>query len=159
MWELDNKKGWVQRNWGLQTVVLEKTLESPFYCKEIKPVNLKGNQPWIFIGRTDDKMEAPILGPPDVKTHWKRSWCWEILKARGEGDEMVGWHHWLNGHEFEQILGYGEGQGSLVCYSPWGHKESYMTEQLDNNNRNLKRYFIQAYILMANKHIHNICYQ
>ena len=106
----------------------EKTLESPLDTKEIKPVSPKGNQPWIFIGRAD--AEASILWPPDVK-----SWLigkdpnagkdWRKEKGTTE-DEMVGWHHRLNGHEFEQAPGVGEGQGSLACCSPWGHKESDM---------------------------------
>ena len=134
MWELDHKEDWVMTNW---TVVLEKTLESPLDCK-IKPVHPKGNQSWIFIGRTDAETETPILWPPDVKN-------WLTGKAPDAGkdsrqdekgtteDEMVGWYHWLDGHEFEQVLGVGDGQGSLACCSPWGHKEcrtqlSYWTE-------------------------------
>ena len=114
------------------TRVLEKTLESPLDCKEIKPVNHKGNQPWIFIGRTDAEAEAPILWPPDAKSqlNYKRFWCWENggqEEKQVTEDEMVGWHYWLNGHEFEQTLGDSEGQGSLVCCSPWGHKESDTT--------------------------------
>ena len=101
-------------------------------CKEIKPVYPKGNQSWIFIGRTDAEAETPILWPPDEKS-WKRPWCWERLRA-GEGtiqDEMVGRHHWLDGYEFEQAPGVGDGQGSLACYSPWGCKESDTTEWLN----------------------------
>ena len=105
-------------------VVLEKTLESLLDCKEIKPVNPKGNQSWIFIGRTD--AEALILWPPDAKSRLiGKDWCWKRLKAGGEGeteDETVGWHHRLNGQEFEQALGDGGGQGSLACYSPWGRR-------------------------------------
>ena len=98
------------KNWRFQTVVLEKTLESPPDSKDIKPVNLKGNQLWIFIGRTGAKAEAPILWLPDMmsQTHWKRPWCWERWRAGGEEGERgwdVGWHHWLTGHEFEQTLG------------------------------------------------------
>ena len=125
MWELDNKEGWAPKNRCLRTVVLEKTLESPLDSKETKPVNPKENQPWIFIGRTDG--ETPILWPPDVKS---------LLIAKdpdpGKGwgqeekgvteDEMFGWHHWLNGHEFEQIPKDSEGQGSLACCSSWGCK-------------------------------------
>ena len=86
MWKLDNKEGWALKNWCFRTVVLEKTLESPLDSKEIKLVNPKGNQPWIFIGRTDAEAEAPILWPPDAKSQqWKRLWCWERLKAKGEG--------------------------------------------------------------------------
>ena len=118
------------------TVVLEKSLESPLYCKEIKPVNPKGDQSWIFIGRTDAEAETPILWPPDAKNWliWRdpdagKDWGWE--KEGTTEDEMVGWHHQLNGHEFEQALGVGDGQGSLACCSPWGHKESDRTEQLN----------------------------
>ena len=97
--------------------------------------------PWVFIGRTDVEAETPILWPPDAKSwHLKRLWCWEILEAGGEEmteDEMVGWHHWLNGHESEQAPGVGDGQGSLVCYRPWGHKESDITEWLKSNSWDL----------------------
>ena len=116
--------------------VLEKTSESPLDSKEIQPVNPKGSQSWIFIGRID--AETAILWPPDVK-NWiigriidpdaGKDWKWEE-KGTTE-DEMVGWHHQLDGHEFEQALGVGDGQGSLVCCSPWGHKESDTTEQLN----------------------------
>ena len=130
MWELDSKESWVLKNWCFWTVVLEKTLESPLDCKEIQPVHLKGNQSWIFIGRTDAEAEAPILWSPDAKNWliWKdpdagKDWRWE--KKGMTEDEMVGWHHRLDGHEFEQALGVGDGQGSLVC---WGLKESDMTE-------------------------------
>ena len=132
MWELDNKEGWVSKNGCFWIVVWEKTLESPLDCKEIKLVNTNGNQPWLFIGRTDAKAEALILWPPDVN-------CWHIgndpdvgkdwrQKEKGATeDELVRWHHWFNGREFEQILGDSEGQGSLTCCSPWGHKESDKT--------------------------------
>ena len=115
------------------TVVLEKTLESPLDCKEIKPVNPKGNQSWIFIGRTD--AEAPILWAPDEKT-WligkdpDAGQDWRREKGTTE-DEMAGWHHWRDRHKFEQALGVGDGQGSLVCCSPWGCKESDPTERLN----------------------------
>ena len=117
-------------------MVFEKTLENPLDCKEIQPVNPKGNQSWILIGRTDVEVETPILWPHDVK-NWLvrkdpdagRDWGREE-KGTTE-DEMAEWHHWLDGHEFEQALGAGEGQGSLACYSPRGCKELYMTEWLD----------------------------
>ena len=106
MWKLDYKESWASKNWCFWTVVLEKTFESPLENKEIKAVNPKGNQSWIFIGRTDAKTETPILRPPDAKNWliWKdpdagRAWRWEE-KGTTE-DEMVGWHHWLNGHESE----------------------------------------------------------
>jgi len=132
MWELDHKEGWAPKNWCFWTVVLEKTLESPLDCKEIQPVHPKGNQSWIFIGRTDAEAEAPILWPPDVKNSliWKDPDSGKDWKQEEKGvieDEMVGWHHWLNRHEFEQALGDGEGQGSLACCSPlglWGRKQS-----------------------------------
>ena len=131
MWELDHKEGWAPKNWWFWTVVLEKTLESPLDCK-IKPVNPKGNQYWIFIGRTD--AEAPILWPPDVKSWLIRKYldagkdCRQEEKGTTEL-EMVEWHHQLNGHEFEQAPGNGKGQGSPACCSPWGRKEPDITEQ------------------------------
>ena len=132
MWELDHKEGWASKNWCFWTMELGKILESPLDCKEIKPVNPKRNQCWIFIGRTDAKAEALILWLPDGKS-------WIIGKVPNAGndwgreekgqteEEMFGWHHWLNGHEFEQTLGNSEGQGSLACCCPWGGKESNMT--------------------------------
>ena len=135
MWELDYKESWVPKNWCFWTVVLEKTLESALDCKEIKPVNPKGDQPWTFIGRTDAEAEAPVLWPPDGK-NWligkdpDAGKDWRQEKGMTE-DEMVGWHHQLDGHEFEQAPGVGDGQGSLVCCSSWGCKESDTTEWLN----------------------------
>ena len=128
-WELDPKDGWSPKIWCFRTVVLEKTLESPLDSKEIKQVNTKGNQPWILNGRTDAEAEAPILWSPDVKRQLigKDPDAGKNRRQEEKGtteDERVGWHHQLNGHELEQTLGDGEGQGSLACYSPWGHKES-----------------------------------
>ena len=96
MWELDHKEGWVLKNWCFRTVVLEKTLESPLDGREIKPVNRKGNQSWVFIQRNDAEAEAPILWPTwcEELTHWKRPWCWERLKVGGEGDDR-GWDSWM----------------------------------------------------------------
>ena len=116
--------------------MLEKTLESPLDCKEIKPVNPKGNQHWIFIGRTDTEAEVPILWPPDAK-NWligkdldaEKDWKQEE-KGTTE-DEMVGWHPQLDGYEFDKAPGVGDGQGSLACCSPWGRKELNMTEWLN----------------------------
>ena len=136
MWELDHKEGWALKNWCFWTVVLEKTLESSLDFKENKPVNPKGNQPWIFIGRTDAKAETPILWPLDGK-NWFFGKYPDPGKDLGQEekgtteDEMVGWHHWLDGHEFEQAPGVGDGQGSLACCSPWGYKESDMSERLN----------------------------
>ena len=131
MWELDHKKHWVLRNWCFWTVVLEKALESPLDFKDIKSVNPKGNQSWIFIGRTD--AEALILWPPDAK-NWligkdpdaRKDWRQE--EKQTTEDELVGWHHWLNGHEFEQALGVGDGQGGLACCSPKSQTLSNWTE-------------------------------
>ena len=111
----------------------EKTLENPLASKEIKSVNPKGNQPWIFTGRTD--AEAPILWGPDVKSWFigKDPDAGKDWRQKDKGtteNETVGWHHWLNGHEFEQTLGDGKGQGSLACWSPWGRKKSDTTQRL-----------------------------
>ena len=126
------KESWVSKNRCVWTVVLEKTLESSLDCKEILPVKPKGNQSWIFIGRTDAEAETLIFWPPYAKNWltWKDPDAekdWRQEKGMTE-DEMVGWHHQLNGHEFEQALGAGDGQGSLVCCSPWGCKELDTTE-------------------------------
>jgi len=140
----------------LDITILKGTLANPLGSQQIKPVNPKGNQPWIFIARTDAEAEAPVLWPPDAKS-------WHIGKDSNAGkdwgqekkgmteDEMVGWHDWLNWYEFEQILRDSEGQESLACYSPWGLKEYDMTEQLSNNNskfknKGWKRYIIQTLI-------------
>ena len=132
MWELNYKESWTLNNWW--TVVLEKTLESPLDCKEIQPVHPKGNQSWIFIGRTD--AEAPILWPPDAKnlTHWKRPWCWERVKAGGEVDDR-GWDGWMaSPTQWTWVWGNSrscDGQGDLACCRPWGRKELDMTERLN----------------------------
>ena len=113
-----------------------RRLLSPLDCKEIQPVHPKGNKSWIFIGRTDAEAETPMLWPPDAK-NWLirkdpdagKDWRWEEKGTTEE--EMVGWHHWLDGHEFEQAPGVGDGQGSLVCCSPWGCRELDMTEWLN----------------------------
>ena len=145
MWELDHKEGWAPKNWYFWTVVLEKTLKSPLVSKEIKPLSPKGNQSWIFIGRTDVEAEAPILWPPDAKN-------WLVGKDPDAGkdwrpeekgiteNEMVGWYHWYHdimswyhGHEFEQAQGADDGQGSLMFFSPWSHKESDTTKRLNWN--------------------------
>ena len=136
MWELDHKESWVAKIWCFWTVVLEKTLESPFDCQEIQPVHPKGNQSWVFIGRTDVEAETPILWAPHAKS-------WLIAKDPDAGrdwgqeekgtteDEMAGWQHRLDGHEFEWTPGVGDGQVGLACCNSWGRKESDMTEQLN----------------------------
>ena len=115
-----------------------RRLESPLDRKEIKPINLKGNQPWIFMARTDAEVEAPILWPPDansqlIKKDPDAGKDWQKEEKEATENEMAEWHHRLNGHEFEHTLGDSEGQGSLVCCSPWGCKESDTTEQLTYN--------------------------
>ena len=144
MWELDYKESWALKTWCFWTVVLEKTLESPLYCKEIKPVHPKGNQSWIFIGRTDAETETPILWPPDVKNWliWKDPDARKDRRQEQKGtteDEMVGWHHRLDGHEFEQAPGAGDGQGSLACCSPWGRIELDTTERLNWTESKVQR--------------------
>ena len=129
MWQLNHIEGWVPKNWCFWTVVLEKTLESPLDCKEIQPVDPKGNQSWMFIGRTDAEAEAPILGHlmrrtknwligkyPDAGKDW-------VQKEKGTTEDGIfGWHHWFNGYQFAQTPGDSEGQGSLACCSPRGRK-------------------------------------
>ena len=127
-------ESWAPKNWCFSTVVLEKTLESPLDCKEIQPVHPKGDQPWVFIGRADVEAETPILWPPDVKSWliWKdpgKDWGQE--EKRTIEDEMVGWHHQLDGHGFGCTLGVGDGQGGLACCSSWGRKGSDTTEWLN----------------------------
>ena len=130
-WELDNKEGWVPKNWWFWIVVLEKTFENPLDSKDIKPVNPKGNQPWIF-GKTDAEAEAPIMWPPDVKNWLIRQdpdagKDWGLKEKGVTEDEMVGWHHQFSGHECEQTPGDSKGQGSISCFSPWSCKELDMT--------------------------------
>ena len=118
----------------LCSVVLEKTLESPLDFKVIQPVNPKGNQFWIFIARTDAEAEAPILRPPDEKSWliWKDPYAWKDWRQKKgmTEDEMFGWHHWLNGHEFAQTPRDSEGQGSPACCNSRGHKELDTTKWL-----------------------------
>ena len=142
MWKLDYKESWVPKNWCFWTVVLEKTLESPLDCKEIQPVHPKGDQSWLFFGGTHVEAETPVLWPPDEKSWliWKdldagKDWGQEE-KGMTE-DEMLGWHHWLDGHGFGWTPGIGDGQGGLAWCSSWGHQESNMTEQLNWTELNL----------------------
>ena len=136
LWQLDHKGGGALKNWCLQTMVLEKTAERCLDSKEIKPVNLKGNQPWVLVGRTDAEAETLVFWSSDAN-------CWLIGKSlmlekiegrrrRGQAseDEVAGWHHRCNEYEFGQTSGDCEGQGGLACCSPWGHKESDTTGRL-----------------------------
>ena len=133
MWEMEHKQSWAPKNWCFWTVVLEKTLENLLDCKEIQPVHRKRDQSWIFIGRAD--AEALVLWPPDAKK-WLtgkdpdagQDWRQE---EKGTTNEMVGWHHRLDGPEFEEAPGVGDRQGSLACCSPWGRKELDTTEWLN----------------------------
>ena len=136
IWELDHREGWAQKNWCFRIVVLKRTLESPLDYKEIKPVNTKGNQLWIIIERTDAKAEAPKFWPSDAKSQLfgKDLGVGKDWRQEEKGvteDDMVGCHHWLNGHEFEQIPGDSEGQGSLACFHGVAKNR---TQQLDKNN-------------------------
>ena len=136
MWELDCEESWALKNWCFWTVVLEKTLASPLDCKEIQPVHSKGDQPWDFFGRNDAKAETAVLWPPHAKS-WLigkdsdagRDWGQEEKETTE--DETAGWHHWLNGREFEWTPGVGDWQGGLACCDLWGRKESDMTERLN----------------------------
>ena len=158
MWELDYKDSWVMKNWCFWTVVLEKTLESPLNCKEIQPVHPKGVQSWVFIGRTDVETETPILWPPHVKGWliWKDPDAgkdWGQVEKGTTGDEMVGWHHQLNGHGFGWTLGVGDGQGGLECCSPWGRKESDTTEWLNWTELNLQGIFLTQDLNLSLLHL------
>ena len=130
MWELHYKESWVLKNWCFWTVVLEKTLESPLDFREIQSVYPKGNQSWIFIGSTDADTETPILWPLDAK-NWPLEKALMLRKIEGRRRRGRQRMRWLDGHEFEQALGVGDGQESLACCSPWGHKESDTTERLN----------------------------
>ena len=132
IWELDCEENWAPKNWCFWTVVLQKTLESPWDCKEIQPVHPKGDQSWVFMGRTDAEAETPVLWPPHTKS-WLigkdpdagRSWGQETGTTE---DEMFGWHHHLDSHGFEYTLGVCDGQGGLTCCGSWGPQESDTTE-------------------------------
>ena len=138
----------------LNCVVLEKTLESPFDCKEIQPVHPKGDQSWVFIGRTDAKAETPVLWPPHAKS-WLigkdsnagRDWGQE--KKGMTEDEMARWHHQLDGHEFEWTPGVGDGQGGLTCCDSWGCKESDTTQQLNWTDMYIFAYLKFIFILLS----------
>ena len=130
------EEGWALKNWCFWTVVLEKTLESPWDCKEIQPVHSEGEEPWDFFGRNDAKAETPVLWPPHAKSWLIGKDCdagrdWGQEEKGTTEDEMAGWHHGLDGRESEWTPGVGGGQGGLVCCDSWGRKESDMTEQLN----------------------------
>ena len=142
LWKLNRKEGGVPKNWCLRTLVLEKILESPLDCKEIKPVNLKGNQPWMLVGKTNAEAETPVFLSSDVNS------CligkvpdagkdWGQKEKRASEDEMAGWHHRRDGHEFRKISADGEGQRGLACCSPWGNKELNMTGWLNNDDKEI----------------------
>ena len=150
---LDHKESWAVKNWCFWTVVLEKILESPLDSKENNSVNTKGNQFWMFIGRTDAEAETPVLWPPDAK-NWLigkdldagKDWTQE--EKRTTGDEMVGWHHRINGHGFEWTPGVGDAQGGLECCSPWGRKELDTNERLNWTELIYRQSYTWTYIIM-----------
>ena len=157
MWELDYKESWAPKNWCFWTVVLEKTLESPL---DIQPVHPKWNQSWIFIGRTGVEAETPILWPPDTK-NWLiekdpdagKDWRWEEKGTRE--DEVVGWHIWLNRDEFEWTPEVGDGQGNLVCCSPWVTRcQTWLSDWTELN------WFVLSGFLqdIVEQHILNYCF-
>ena len=133
MWELDCKESWTLKNWCFWTVVLEKTLESPLDSKEIQPVHPKGDQSWVFIGRTDAEADTLILWSPVVK-NWligkdaDAGKGWRQEKKGTTEDERAGWYHRLDGHMFGWTLGAGDGQGGLACCSPWDHKGWWLSD-------------------------------
>ena len=165
MWELDCEESWALNNWCFWTAVLEKILESPLDCKRIQPVHPKGDQTWIFTGRADAEAEALKLWPPDAKSGLIRKdpdagKDWRQEEKGMTKEEMVGRHHWLNGHEFEQAAGDGEGQGSLVCYSPCGRRESDMTEWLNNKGKESEKENITESLCCApgtNNRVSQLC--
>ena len=138
MWELDYKESWALKNWCFWTVVLEKTLESPLDWKEIQPVHPKGNQSWICWSWNSNTLASWW----EELTHWKRPWCRKRLKARGEGDDR-GWDGWMvSPTQWAWVwasTGIGDGQGNLTCCSPWGRKESDMTERLNRTKLNWRK--------------------
>ena len=152
LWELDLKEGRTPKNWCLQTVVLQKTLESPLDIKEIKSVNFKGNQPWILTGRTDAEVETQVFCSSDVNSWLIRKVPdagkdWGQKEKRASENEMAGWYHWCDGHGLGQTSGDGEGQAGLAGCSPWGCKESDTTGRLNNNNNE-----INTEIITTNSH-------
>ena len=158
MWELDCEESWVPKNWCFWTVVLEKTLESPLDSKEVQPVHTKGDQSWVFIGKTDAKAETPILWSPLAKS-WLigkdsdagRDWGQEE-KGMTE-DEMAGWHHWLDRHEFEWTPGVGDGQGGQVCCDSWGCKDSDRTEQLNWTELNNEQCWASFHVFVSHLYV------
>ena len=152
MWELDCEESWAPKNWCFWTMVLEKTLLSHLDCKEIQPVHSKGDQSWVFIGRTDAKAETPILWPPHAKSlligkHSDAGRDWGQEEKQMTEDEMAGWHHQLDGQEFEWTSGVGDWQRGLACCDSWGHKESDTTEWLNWTDAPLYWIFIAYFIL------------
>ena len=154
LWELDHKEGRAPKNWCLQTVVLEKTLESPLDSKEIKPVNLKGNLPWKLTGRTDAEAEAPGFWSPDTNSRLTgkipdAGKDWGQKEEKASEDEVAGWHHWCNGHELRQTSGDGEEQGGLVCYRvSGGCKESVIKQKQQHIEPKTSEHHFQILLLL-----------
>ena len=158
MWDLDYEESWAPKNWCFWTVVLEKTLQSPLDYKEVQPVHPKGDQSWVFIGSTDAEAETAILWPPHAKS-WLIGKDPDAERDQGQEkgtteDEMVGWHHRLNGHEFEWTLGVGDGQGGLACCNSWGRKESDMTERMNWTELNIPLFICTTTSLSIHSSVH-----
>ena len=157
LWELDYKESWAPKSWCFWTVVLEKILKSPLECKEIQPVN--PGKSVLNIHWKDSSWGSNPLATWCIElTHWKRPWCWERLRAEREADdkdEIVGWYHWLNGHEFEQSSGVCDGQGSLACCSPRGCRvgHDWVTELnwLKKEIRQSRYCIFHFYVIKINK--------
>ena len=153
MWELDNKESWVLKNWCFWTVVLEKTLENPLDCKEIQPVHPKGDQSWVFIGKTNAKAKTPILWPLEELTRWKRPWCWERLRAGGEGDNR-GWNGWVASPTrwtwvwVDSRSWWWTGRAGVLWFM--GCKESDMTEWLNWTERNIHWFVVKVSLSLGN---------
>ena len=150
MWELDCEESWLLKNWGFWTVILEKTFESPLDCKEIQSVHSKGDQSWVFFGRTDAKAETPVLWPSHAKS-WLIGKDSDAERDSGQEekgtmeDEMAGWHHQLDGRGFGWTPGVGDGQGGLACCDSWGRKESDTTEQLNWTELNWDGVWVETF--------------
>ena len=162
MWEVDCEESWAPKNWCFWTVALEKTLGSPLDCKEIQPVHPKGDQSWVFIGRTDAEAETLILWPLHAKSWliWKDPDAGKDRRQEEKGtteDEMAGWHHRLHAHEFGWTPGVGDGQGGLACWDSKGHKESDTTEGLNWTELKAKDENNILYVILADL-IHRVMF-
>ena len=164
MWELDHKESWAPKNQCFWTVMLEKTLESSLDRKKIKPVHTKGNQSWIFTGRTDAEAETPIIWPTDAKNQliWKDPDAGKDWRQEEKGtteNEMVRWHHQHDEHEFEQPSGLGDEQGSLACCSPWGYKHLDTAEWLNTKHVHVHTHAYYIFFIHSSVDGHLSCFR